>query len=138
MIYTSFFDNLNSINSDIIPISIAGGPPEWYEGLEYKKLAPKLSFFKVWEQTKDNEYYIDNYNKLILDKLDIESVINDIYNKLSDTYKNKLHKENRTILDSKEVNIVLLCYEKPNEFCHRHLVRNWFNQHNIKVEEWRN
>ena len=64
-IFTSFFDNLNSINSDIIPISIAGRPPEWYEGLEYKKLAPKLSFFKVWEQTKDNEYYIDNYNKLI-------------------------------------------------------------------------
>jgi hypothetical protein len=30
---------------------------------------------------------------------------------------------------------ILLCYEKAKDFCHRHLVRAWFNAHQIKCEE---
>ena len=32
--------------------------------------------------------------------------------------------------------VVLLCYEKPPQFCHRHLVAKWLEKElNIKVEE---
>jgi uncharacterized protein (DUF488 family) len=30
---------------------------------------------------------------------------------------------------------VLLCYEAPNQFCHRHLVAAWLRKHGITVEE---
>lgn len=32
--------------------------------------------------------------------------------------------------------IVLVCYEKPADFCHRHLVADWMKQHGIQMEEW--
>lgn len=31
--------------------------------------------------------------------------------------------------------IVFLCYEKPDEFCHRHLLRDLFLYNNIKITE---
>jgi len=30
---------------------------------------------------------------------------------------------------------VLLCYEVPGQFCHRHLVADWLREHGIRVEE---
>lgn len=33
--------------------------------------------------------------------------------------------------------IALICYEKPSDFCHRHLVAEWLNQNGFKCEEWR-
>ena len=37
--------------------------------------------------------------------------------------------------NNKNFDIVLLCYEKPDEFCHRHLVAEWFNRNGIYVVE---
>ena len=34
--------------------------------------------------------------------------------------------------------IVLICYEKPDDFCHRHLVANWFNENGVNCKEWIN
>ena len=36
-----------------------------------------------------------------------------------------------------ENDIALICYEKPSDFCHRHLVAEWLNQNGFKCEEWR-
>ena len=33
--------------------------------------------------------------------------------------------------------IALICYEKPSDFCHRHLVAEWLNKNGFKCEEWR-
>lgn len=30
---------------------------------------------------------------------------------------------------------VLLCYEKPGDFCHRHLVSQWLNENGIRCSE---
>ena len=35
-------------------------------------------------------------------------------------------------------NIILVCYEKPRDFCHRHLVSDWLNKNGYKVMEWEN
>lgn len=32
--------------------------------------------------------------------------------------------------------IALICYEKSEDFCHRHLVVDWLNNNNIKCEEY--
>ena len=42
MIYTSYFTKLEQLPKSIISISICGKAPDWYKGLQYKKLVPKI------------------------------------------------------------------------------------------------
>jgi len=47
-------------------------------------------------------------------------------------------KELYTYIESKfpvGEDITLLCYEKPSDFCHRHLVADWFTQAGFPVTE---
>lgn len=120
-IYTSYFDNLQNIPKEIVPIAICGKSPDWYEGLEYKKLAPKLKFFQEWKKNGDDEYYIDCFIEQVLNKLDAEEVYEEL-----------------AALANADA-CVLVCYERPGEFCHRRLVAAWLNA-NIDMEyikEWR-
>ena len=122
MIYTSYFGNLRNIPDGMVPIAICGKSPDWYKGLEYKKLAPKYKFFMEWKQNHDNDFYIKHFNEEVLDTLDVNSVVSEL-ERLRDT-----------INDCED--IVLLCYEKPGDFCHRHLVADWFNENGIPCKEW--
>ena len=40
-IYTSYFAKLKSLPEGTIPISICGKAPSWYQGAQFKVLAPK-------------------------------------------------------------------------------------------------
>ena len=117
MIYTSYFAKLKKLPPDIVPISICGRAPDWYNGLQYKKLAPKYSFFSEWKITHDNNYYIEHFNDEVLFTLSPQTVYNELM-KLS---------------GGKD--IALICYEKPTDFCHRHLVAEWLANNGIKCEE---
>lgn len=117
-IYTTYFGNLRKLPKDIIPISIALKSPDWYKGFQYKKLAPKYGFFSIWKRNHDNDYYAKCFNEQVLSLLDAKSVCDEIYNL---TGSNK---------------IALVCYEKPSDFCHRHLVRNWFLKNGISIKEF--
>lgn len=33
--------------------------------------------------------------------------------------------------------VVLLCYERPNDFCHRHLVAEWLREAGYNIEEYK-
>lgn len=134
MVYTSYFGKMKSFPPNVIPIAICGGIPDWYKGLWYKKLAPKWEFFNVWKQTHDNDYYIRNYNALVLDKLEVHRVAADIQLMLPLEVRTEMQSE---IWCSEDVHVALLCYEKSDDFCHRHLVSKWFNEHGYKCEEWR-
>ena len=113
--YTGYYAQLKKYLADgLYPVSIAGKCPDWYHGAEYKKLAPKWEFFSEWKNGShkgDNKYYIKNFKELVLDKLDPAQVI----------------KELEEITGVSKDKIILLCYEKPDDFCHRHLVADWFN-----------
>lgn len=121
MIYTSYFDNLKNLPRYIVPISICGQAPDWYKGMQYKKLAPKYSFFMEWKENKDNNYYIEHFNDEVLDNLNPHSVMFDLYNRVNEEY-----------------DICLICYERPDEFCHRHLVADWLNSAGYECKEWEN
>lgn len=118
MIYTSYFAKLRKIPSNIISIAISAKSPDWYKGLEYKKLAPKYDFFIEWKKNHDNDYYIKCFNEQILNKLNPKEVVECLYQ----------------LSDGKD--IVLICYEKPGDFCHRHLVADWLNKNGYEVKEW--
>lgn len=117
---TSYYAKLKSIK---YPVSIAGRCPDFYKGPEYKALAPKWFFFKEWKEGShkgDNDYYIENFNKFVLDTLDVQKVLKD----LQAFYPNVPLSE-----------ITLLCYEKPGDFCHRHLVADWLTKNGEETNE---
>jgi len=99
--YTSYFAISNTHPN---AVSIAGRAPEWYHGREYKKLAPTLSIFKKYKADGDTLYYTEHYYKEVLQKLDPKKVFEEL-----------------------GPHAVLLCYETPGKFCHRHLVAKWLS-----------
>ena len=119
MIYTSYFAKLKDLPDNIIPISICGKAPDWYKGLQYKKLAPKYDFFMKWKENHDNDYYVKCYNEQVLSQLDPEKTAYELLITTSGAKKD----------------VCLICYEKPSDFCHRHLVSDWLNKNGIKCEE---
>lgn len=122
MIYTSYFAKLNKLPNDIIPISICAKAPDWYNGLEYKSFAPKYDFFIEWKKNHDNDYYIEHFQTDVLDELNIDKVIDELgYLTSYDQSKD----------------VCLICYEKPSDFCHRHLVADWLNENGIMCKEYK-
>ena len=117
-LYTSYFAKLKYLPNTIVPIAICGKSPDWYHGLEFKALAPKYDFFMKWKSTGDNDYYIKCYNEQVLDNLCCYSVVD------------------KLVQMSGGRDIALICYEKPGDFCHRHLVSKWLNAYKFKCSEY--
>jgi len=118
MIYTTYFAKLKKLPKDIITFSICGKAPAGYKGFQYKKLAPKYDFFMEWKRTGDNDYYIKCFKEQVLNKLNADEVISEMIDPHSG------------------VDIALVCYEKPNDFCHRHLVAEWLRENGYRCEEF--
>lgn len=122
--YTGYFAKLkNYEEKGLIPISICGKAPDWYNGLQYKVLAPKWGFFNEWKNGShkgDNDYYVEHFQKEVLDTLDYNSVLI------------QLARRSNGKLDS----VILLCYEKPGDFCHRHLVADWLTNNGTECKEY--
>ena len=94
-IYTSYFGMKANLEKEgILPVSIALWKPKWYEGLEYKKIAPKAFMLRG---DYDQDEYIRFYEQWVLNKLNVDEVIKDL----------------ERLGDGKD--IALLCYEKPGE-----------------------
>ena len=119
-IYTSYFGNINRLPKDLVKIAVCGKAPEWYDGAKYRELAPKKGFFQKWlGRNRDSSYYRERFNEEVLSKLDAAKVLRDL----------------QDLSDGKDC--VLLCYEGPGMFCHRHLIKYWLKQNlDIEVEEW--
>lgn len=118
MIYTTYFPNLRKLPASITPVSICGKAPDWYKGLQYKKLAPKYDFFMKWKETHDNNYYVKCFKEQVLNKLHPDEVLAEIY----------------ALAQTRD--IALVCYEKPGDFCHRHLVADWLTENGFETHEW--
>lgn len=117
--YTSYFGALRRLPKDFVPVAICGGMKFPWKGLRYTKLAPSLSIFSEWKASGDAERYTRRFKDEILARLDPYQV-----------------KDELTALvggDAKASAVVLMCYEKPPRFCHRHLVAEWLGN----VLEWR-
>lgn len=120
--YTGYFAKLKKYQeAGLVPVSIALKSPDWYHGFEYKKLAPNWDILSAWksgEHEGDVDYYTKHFEEA-LDTLRPEDVIIEL-------------KQFGLLQD-----IILLCYEKPDDFCHRHLVANWLNKNGLYVTEYK-
>lgn len=128
MIYTSYYNNIKNLqlfDNNLEFISIAGKKPNWINIKEYKTLAPKYEWWKEWtdkfhnnpDSDKSVAWYMAKYYETVLDKLDPCKIYNELLN----------------LTDRKDV--VLLCYETPDKFCHRHIVSKWFRDNGINCGE---
>jgi len=137
MIFTSYFGNvkkLMGLHPQMKFVSIAGKTPEWFlddknlNGLQFKKLMPKYSWWSQWHSTfeKDLEseeskkWYEEKYRSTVLSALDQNQVRNELL-EMSD-----------------RCNVCLLCYETPEKFCHRHIVQKWLNEGGVECVEAEN
>lgn len=133
MIYTTYFAQLRNLPENVFPISICGKAPDWYKGVQYKKLAPKYEFFTEWKKNHDNDYYVSHFKSEVLDTLVPIKVLNDLQLKLPEDIRAKM---NAPVYVSKDWHIALVCYEKPQDFCHRHLVSAWLKENGVECAEW--
>lgn len=131
MIYTSYFANLKNIPSGIICYSIAGENPKWYTEIEdYRhrtcpRLAPRRTWWNEWhdrfsENPNSDEskaWYSGKYRATVLNGLNADAFV-------------------RMLCDHNDNDICLLCYEKPEDFCHRRLVSDWLNENGISCVEF--
>ena len=93
-------------------------------GKAIPKLAPKRVFWDIWHdnigkltEEENNKYYIEQYYKQVLSKVDIEELLKD------------------------EKDPILLCFEKGKDFCHRHVLAEYIEYkygivvRDIKIDE---
>ena len=116
-IFTSYFGRKAMLEkAGIVPISISLWKPKWYEGLQLLQVAPKAFMLK---EDLTRQQYVDCYKRYVTDRLRVEQVVNWI----------------EQLSGGKDA--ALLCYEKPGDFCHRHLLAQWMTeQSGLVVEEW--
>jgi len=130
MIYTSYFsaaEKLAEKHKDVRFVSIAGYSPEWIRVnlLKYRDLAPKREWWQEWHSTFENNlesseskaWYVEKYEDTVLSELTPERVASDL-----------------SVL-AEGADVCMLCWERPDKFCHRHIVAEWLNKGGISCEE---
>lgn len=114
-IFTSYFANSRAFGKEgVIGISIARYSPKWFSGPRLTIVAP-TSFMLSGACSHDE--YLKKYDE-ILSRLDPKQIV--------------------AMIDSisRGKDVALCCYEKPGDFCHRHLLSEWFRKNGYEVEEW--
>ena len=115
MIGTSYYGNdqleeMNECGVRLVSISRSTPAPFDRKCSHYSPLKPSWELINHWKANHNEEYYRKVYGE-ILSRLD-PHVVYETLNKS-----------------------IILCYEGPNQFCHRHLVAEWLRKFDYKVVE---
>ena len=96
-------------------LAISAKAPPWYQGKTFPLLAPTWDILHAYKRGEiDQDEYIRRY--LLLLK------------------KRKLTPD--SVVEMLPDGAILLCYEKPSDFCHRRIVADWIElETDIKVNE---
>ncbi len=108
---TGYFAKVKKYRADgYTTVSIARSA-RYYAGEKYIALAPPYEMIHL----PDAEY-VPKYRSQVLGELTQADVINDLQ---------KIGEK-----------VILLCHEKPSDFCHRQLVAEWLKDGGFDCEEW--
>lgn len=102
MIQTSYFANkdLSRLGSEVRLVAISQGIPKWFRGDIFRPLAPSWQLVRI----NDVALYKRLYKEQVLDRLDPVRIARQLDNS------------------------ILLCWERPGQFCHRRLVAEWLEK----------
>ena len=135
MIYTTYFANLKNLDKAVsCPISICAKAPNDYYGLQYKQLSPSYELLMHWKQHHDSNYYEYMFYNFMLFPMNPYDVLEDFRRMINNRYQIGIEYDEQW-WEKVPFDIYLVCYERPDDFCHRHLVANWLGEYNIKVRE---
>lgn len=123
MIYTSYFAVLKKLPEGIKHVAITRWTPKWYHGCVSQKLAPPANVLAEYKKTGDFNTFSRRYYEEVLEHRNVDELLSYLKNKLG--------------VDPLKEDIVLLCYERSDSPCHRHLVRDWLNKNGIPCEEYK-
>lgn len=120
-VFTGSYANCKTGN--LVSISGDKGNSINFIGNSYTKLAPKKDFWKKWHNNigkisewENNRFYMEQFYKTVLSKLNPKDVMKE--------------------LETFGKNVILLCYEDNEAFCHRPLVATWLERElQIEVPE---
>ena len=116
-IYTSYFANSHNFPADTLTIGVTRFPPKDWKGINFIDLAPSE---KLLRQYKNKE--IDEYIFRIL-----------YLRELNSKFSNEEILATLKALSNKD--IILCCYEKPTDFCHRHILAEWLGDNINEYEK---
>lgn len=120
MIYTSYFAQVKNIPTNFVKVGISFIKPPWLDTSTFvwmKELAPtgNLLLFKK-QNIIDEREYTQSYIMQLMD-IDFEPIIKQLQ-----SYEN----------------CVLLCYERSDAFCHRHILAKYLNsKFNLGITEFK-
>lgn len=116
-IYTSYFAKAATLRkAGIVPIGIALWPPRFFRGTSMKQVAPRR--YMLNDKLTDAEYEA-MYRNDVLRLVNARGFIADLERA------------------SQGMDVALCCFEKPGDFCHRHILAKWLNeQTGVEVREF--
>ena len=117
-IYTSYFGNSKKLKqAGIKVIGISLYPPRWFNGISLKQVAPTRSILFANGQTQ--EEYTRRYRSEVLSQQDMQQFLKTVEQA------------------SGGQDVALCCYEKPEDFCHRHILADWIKEKlGIEISEY--
>ena len=110
-IYTSYFSNWRNFPEDSIVISITQYAPKGWKGLELRSCAPSEGLLHDWKNGSIDEYI---FKQRYLMQLNKDS---NLRQRIIALLKGLMKEHNK--------DIILCCYEKTGDFCHRNILREW-------------
>lgn len=124
-IYTSYYGRMKYLPKNIIPVCISLSMPKEIILPRIKQLMPSWDILNEYKHTGNKEVYTERFIKEILGKTSVQEIMRYI----------------RWIANNYRANpgydICLMCYEKSDDFCHRHIVSKWLRENEIECEEFR-
>ena len=116
MYYISYFANRKNIPSDVEIVGIVHTMPAWAKD-SYRNisdLAPTGRILRLWK-SKEITWgeYCYLYFRDVIAQLDFNDIINQIGSG----------------------DVCMCCYEVNGDFCHRYLVKKWFEMNGVEVVE---
>lgn len=122
VLWTGYFASIPKYEKHgLFPVSISRWSPKWLNCPNSLDLAPSVDLLRWYKSSvvKDFQRYVERYVEETLLGLKLEEVVADLMQM------------------SGGRDIVLCCYEKSDEFCHRHILSEWFRQHGYDVCEFK-
>ena len=132
MIFTSYFAKIKKFPKNVIPVAISAIVPDWYKGLHYPKLAPKYDDLMKYKMDHNEADYTKRFNDTTLCELRPATVLFRMQSMLN----HELGVSEHFFWDDPDNHVALICYEKPSDFCHRHIVAEWLRGFGIECREW--
>lgn len=111
-IYTSYFAKTKElVEEGILPIGVALIPPSFFTYPNFACVAPTKSILFQYKSEPDEQRYIERYKNEVLVILKDPQVFVDGL---------------KAVSHGKDV--ALCCFEKSDDFCHRHILAEFLNE----------